>query len=251
MGRIEVPIAWDAASPPNRRMLFSFQANDGVNMSAEQVIELEAPAWQARALQRSLEPARARSVERMERCVRAARDLANETGSGTFTVPDVAARAGVSLKTFYRCFRGKDDLLLALLEDDSRIGAELIRESVDREQEPVARLREYVNALFRLVSLPGAAGYAGVLVHEHRRLTELRPDDLRIALAPMVDLLTELIARAQSRDVESSAGRDADTMFTLLVAAIHEVVARDADPDELASYLWQFCWTGLRGDGVP
>jgi AcrR family transcriptional regulator len=221
-------------------------------MGGEQVVELEAPAWQARALQRSLEPARTRSVERMERCVRAARDLANETGSAAFTVPQVAARAGLSLKTFYRCFRGKDDLLLALLEDDSRIGAELIRESVGREQEPVARLREYVNALFRLVSLPGAAGYAGVLVHEHRRLTELRPDELRIALAPMVDLLTELIARAaRSRGVESDAARDADTMFTLLVAAIHEVVARDADPEELASYLWQFCWTGLRGDGAP
>jgi AcrR family transcriptional regulator len=232
-------------------MLFSAQANDGVNMSTEQMVELEAPAWQARALQRSLEPARARSVERMERCVRAARDLANETGSGAFTVPDVAARAGLSLKTFYRCFRGKDDLLLALLEDDSRIGADLIRESVAREQAPVARLREYVNALFRLVSLPGAAGYAGVLVHEHRRLTALRPDELRIALAPILDLLTELIGHAtQGRGVESSAGRDADTMFTLLLAAIHEVVARDADPDELASYLWQFCWTGLRGDAA-
>jgi AcrR family transcriptional regulator len=229
-------------------MLFSSQANGGVSMSGERASQIEAPAWQARALQRSLEPARVRSVERMERCVRAARDLANETGSAAFTVPQVAERAGLSLKTFYRCFRGKDDLLLALLEDDSRIGAALVRESVDRERDPVARLREYVNALFRLVALPGAAGYAGVLVHEHRRLTELRSDDLRIALAPLLDLLTDLIVRAaQSDGVDRDASRDADTIFTLLLAAIHEVVARGADSDELAAYVWQFCWTGLRG----
>ena len=35
-------------------------------------------------------------------------------------------RAGLSLKAFYTCFRGKDDLLLALLAEDSRIGADVL-----------------------------------------------------------------------------------------------------------------------------
>ncbi|HEV3452605.1 MAG TPA: helix-turn-helix domain-containing protein, partial [Acidimicrobiia bacterium] len=81
--------------------------------------------WRDRALARSLEPARARSADRLERLVVAARDLANETGSASFTVAQVAARAGVSLKVVYRYFASKDDLLVALLEEDSRIGAAL------------------------------------------------------------------------------------------------------------------------------
>src|ERR1700722_3726651 len=84
--------------------------------------------WQDRALDRSLADARARDVERMERCVAAARELANQTSSAAFTVAQVAATANVSLKAFYRCFPGKDELLLALLEDDSRIGARVLRE---------------------------------------------------------------------------------------------------------------------------
>jgi AcrR family transcriptional regulator len=189
-------------------------------------------------------------VARLERFVQAARDLANETGSAAFTVPQLAARAGLSLKTFYRCFPGKDELLLALLEDDSRIGAAILAEAVERHTEPVARLRAYVDAVFELVALPGAAGYAGLLVREHRRLSEDHFDELRGALAPMVDVLADAIRDAVGAGVAQSddARRDADTMFGLLLAAIHDVTFGRGEPREVAGYLWRFCWVGLRGD---
>lgn len=211
------------------------------------------PKWQVRALRRSLEPARTRSVERMERFVQAARDLAGESGSAAFTVPQLAARAGLSLKSFYRCFRGKDDLLLALLEDDSKLGAGLLREAVDRHDEPAARLRAYVDAIFEMVALPGAVGYAGVLVREHRRLSEDFPEELRGALAPMVDLLATEITRAAGAGVvrpgdAARDARDAQTIFGLLLSAIHDVTIGRGDPLELASYIWGFCWAALRGE---
>ena len=40
-----------------------------------------------------------------------------------------------------------------------------------------------------MLTPPEALGYAGVLVREHRRLTELHDGELRDALAPLVDLL--------------------------------------------------------------
>src|ERR1700689_1900278 len=97
--------------------------------------------WQDRALDRTLADARARDVERMERCVAAARELASETTSAAFTVAQIAARANLSLKSFYRCFPGKDELLLALIEDDSQIGARALAQLVDRvdtRENPVA-----------------------------------------------------------------------------------------------------------------
>ena len=42
----------------------------------------------------------------------------------------------------------------------------------------------------------GQLGYAGVLVREHRRLSEHYPLELRVALAPLVELLAEHIAAA-------------------------------------------------------
>ncbi|MGI8796266.1 MAG: TetR/AcrR family transcriptional regulator [Acidimicrobiia bacterium] len=188
-----------------------------------------------------------RSLARSERLIDAARDLATETASAGFTVAQVAERARASLKGFYACFPGKDDLLLGLLEEDSRVGATLVAEQVARHDDPVDRLRAYVHGLFSLVAHPGALGYVGVLVREHRRLGEERPDDLRAALAPLVDLLASELATAAAarRAAAPDPGRDAETIFGLLLAGVHEVTLGRRDPSDQAAYLWRFCWLGL------
>jgi AcrR family transcriptional regulator len=202
-----------------------------------------AAGWQDRALDRTLADARARDVERMERCVAAARDLASETTSAAFTVAQIAARANLSLKSFYRCFPGKDELLLALIEDDSQIGARALADRVGVRDNPVDTLHACVSELFALVSESGQLGYASVLVREHRRLSEHYPLELSVALAPLVELLAEHITAAtDTRD----ARRDAETMFRVILQGIDDVVVgRAEDAREQAEYLWQFCWGGI------
>jgi AcrR family transcriptional regulator len=217
----------------------------GSTTSAEGQVPAE--GWQARALARSLAGAQLRSVARMERLLDAARELASETGSAAFTVAQVAERAGMSLKGFYGCFAGKDDLLLALLEEDSGVGATLLADAVARHDEPVARVRAYVRGLFSMLAHPGAMGYAGVLVREHRRLGETRPDDLRVALAPLVDMLAGELAAAADVGLARTPdpARDAEVVFRVLLAGIHEVTLGRRDPAEEAADLWRLCWSGL------
>ncbi|HEX6310630.1 MAG TPA: TetR family transcriptional regulator [Acidimicrobiia bacterium] len=206
-----------------------------------------AEGWQARALARSLGGAHDRSVARMERLLDAARELADETGSAAFTVAQVADRAGMSLKGFYGCFAGKDDLLLALLEEDGRMGATILAELVAAHDDPVERLHAYVQGLFSMLTHPGAMGYAGVLVREHRRLGETRPDDLRVALAPIVDTLAAELraAAAAGRAHTPDPARDAEVVFRLLLSGIHEVTLGRRDPADEAADLWRLCWSGL------
>jgi AcrR family transcriptional regulator len=209
-------------------------------------------SWRDRALARTLEPARARSVDRLERLVDAARELANETGTAAFTVAQVAARAEVSLKGFYRCFAGKDDLLVALLEEDSRLGAAILNGMVDAHRDSPARLHAYVTGVFELLTLPGALGYAGLLVREHRRLSDRRPEEMRRALAPMIDVLAAEITVAVSAVSTGAVGsfdpqRQARAVFALVLDGIHEVARGDAEPLDVAAFLWRFCWGGLRG----
>ena len=49
-----------------------------------------------------------------ERVVEAAADLARESGDLSFTMPDVAERSGVALRTLYRHFPKRDDVVAAL-----------------------------------------------------------------------------------------------------------------------------------------
>jgi AcrR family transcriptional regulator len=177
---------------------------------------------------------------RPERLVQAARDLANETGSAAFTVAQVTTRAGLSLKSFYRCFRGKDDLLLALLAADSAIGAQFLEERIDAriDDDPV---EAYVSELFAMLTLPGALGYAGVLVREYLRLAEHHDAELRRALAPLLTLLARHLDTRQPN-------RDALTMFGVLLGGIHDVViGRTENTRELAQYLHRFCTKGVGG----
>ena len=208
-----------------RRMAFSDAA--GPHAPPARLPDAGAAGWQDRALGRTLADARARDVERMERCVAAARDLANETSSAAFTVAQIAARANVSLKSFYRCFPGKDELLLALLEDDSQHRCARARRAGRRRESALDALHACVTELFALLALPGALGYAGVLVREHRRLSEHYPLELRVALAPLIELLAAHIERATASD---DARRDAETMFRILLQGIDDViVGRAAD----------------------
>src|SRR5947209_17895385 len=140
-------------------MAFSAERTEGVSQ------------WRTRALDRSLEPAATRSMERLERLLAATRELADTNEDASFTVAEVAERAGVSLKSFYRSFSGKDDLLLALLEEESRAGATMVRHALDRtadadaDADAGARVERYVRTLFRLAR--EAPGYSRVLVQEH------------------------------------------------------------------------------------
>src|SRR5215470_14128674 len=112
------------------------------------------PPWRSRAVARGLATAHARAEDRVADLVRAAWELIDERGTAEFTVQDVVARSGQSVRIFYQCFSGKDELLLALLEDSIREEASDLRAFVDRETDPLARLRAYTMRLYEW-SQPG------------------------------------------------------------------------------------------------
>jgi AcrR family transcriptional regulator len=177
---------------------------------------------------------------RPDRLIATARDLANETGSAAFTVAQVTERSELSLKAFYQCFRGKDELLLALLTQDSRIGAAFLADRIgDRTGDDA--VHAYVTELFDMLVLPGAEGYAGVLVREYLRLVEHHQDELQVALQPLIDLLAQNLTSADPQ-------RDAVVIFGVLLGGIHEVVVgRARNSRDLADYLYRFCMYGVTG----
>jgi AcrR family transcriptional regulator len=206
------------------------------------------PAWQQRALQRSLTDARNRSVARLSQFVDAARQLAAESGDASFTVQQVVQRAGSSLKSFYRYFEGKDGLLLALIEEDSRIGSEALQAWVEQSDDPVERLRGYVSGLLGFLAL-GESRYVAMLIREQRRLQEEFPDAMAAALAPFIQLLEGLLADASAAGAirPGDSWRDAVTVFDLALHQLY-VLGPGADreaTEEASAYLWSFCWSGL------
>jgi AcrR family transcriptional regulator len=206
----------------------------------------QSAAWESRALDRSLSDARSRSSARARALVDAARGLAADTGSAAFTIADVAARAGVSLRSFYRHFAGKDELLLALFEEEAAVGASILAERIDEHADPLDRVRAYVVGLFGLIVT--GSGYSSLLAREHLQLGEQHPDELRVALAPLIDLLhVELTAAAKAGKVRKVDHDDAVLLFSIVLAHVHAALLFESagDLDAAAERLWAFCRPAL------
>ena len=207
-----------------------------------------APRWEEQALERSLAPARARSSARVRRLVAVARELAAETETG-FTVPQVAARAGVSLKTVYRSFPGKDALLLAVFEEDNRIGVDALAQMIARYEAPIDRLRAFVIGLFELSTAGPDKNYISFVMREYFRLAQHHSEQVEQVLTPFVDLLAaELEAAAAEGAVRlRDARRDATAIFLLTVSHVCPLVMADehTDPEETARFVAEFCLSAV------
>jgi AcrR family transcriptional regulator len=185
-----------------------------------------------------------------EDLVETARVLMGDAGAPVFTVTQVVAAAGTSLKSFYRCFESKDELLMALFRDDARRGADALATAVDCFDDPVARVRCAVVGLFGFITVDGRLPYAAALVRQHLRLSESRPEELRAVLQPFVDIFRielENAGRTGALRVED-AGRTALTLFHLVVSHLHALICHQIDqsPTDVADDLWVFCAAALR-----
>jgi len=211
-------------------------------------VPLGASRWEEEALARSLAPARARSSAQVRRLVAAARELAAEAGPG-FTVQQVAGRAGVSLKTLYRSFSGKDDLLLAVFEEDNRMGAGALAQMIAAHEGPLERVQAFIVGLFELSTTRPDENYVSLVMREYFRLAQQRSEQVEHVLSPFVDLLeAELRSAADLGLVRlRDPRRDAGAVFLLTVSHLCPLVLADAhaDPAETARFVTAFCLSAL------
>src|SRR3954465_3582794 len=97
------------------------------------------PGWRERAVSRSLNAARSRAEQRVQRFLDAAFELIDEKGTTEFTIQEVIERSKQSLRGFYQYFDGKDELLLALFEETISEAIEDLGRVAESETEPLDR----------------------------------------------------------------------------------------------------------------
>jgi AcrR family transcriptional regulator len=129
-------------------------------------------------------PLRAEQAESTRaRIVQAAVDLLAEGDAGDLSMNDVAARAGVAVRTVYRSFATKDDLLDAVID--------WINEHIDRRAGPPPEAREdyeagtgeVITALFEVEPLYRALFATAAGRASHLRTAERRRASIEQAFA--------------------------------------------------------------------
>jgi AcrR family transcriptional regulator len=208
------------------------------------------PAWKQRAIERSTKAAKLRAEQRVERFLDAAQAIITNKGSTDFTVQEVVDKSGQSLRSFYQHFDGKHALLLALFEDALRRTSDQIRAAAYRVDDPMERLKVAVHLLFEL-SRPDPTARRPLFTDFAPQLLITHPAEVRVALASLLGLFTELMAQAgsegQLRAGVSPRRMAALTMqTTMFVAQSSGSTGDDADGHPItADEAWDFCARGF------
>jgi AcrR family transcriptional regulator len=202
---------------------------------------------------RSLDAAHARAEARVQVFLEAAYALIDEHGGVDFTIRDVIDRSGQSVRAFYQCFEGKDELLLALFEDSVLEQTDDLRKAVEHESDPLARLRAFTVRLYDWCEPSDSKRKPGR--HRHRpiaefavRLSTVEPTRAELAMRPVSLLLLELLDDA----VAAGAIRATDTeRAAVLVKQLvmyswfRNRTGVGAPIRITADEIWEFCLHGL------
>jgi AcrR family transcriptional regulator len=212
----------------------------------------EEPAWKQRAVERSIKTAKLRAAQRVQRFLDAAQAIIIEKGSTDFTVQEVVDRSRQSLRSFYLQFDGKHELLLALFEDALSRSADQIRAATENHTDALERLKVAVELLFE-ASRPDPTAKRPLFTDFAPRLLVTHPAEVKIAHAPLVTLLTELMEAAGEAGelrVDVNPKRVAAmTMQTVMFLAQYSGGPDDATVKPInADEVWDFCSRGFAGN---
>jgi AcrR family transcriptional regulator len=207
------------------------------------------PAWKQRAVERSTRAAKLRAEQRVQRFLDAAQAIITENGSTDFTVQEVVDRSRQSLRSFYQHFDGKHELLLALFEDALRRATDQIRAAAAGRADPLGKLKVAVQLLFEL-SRPDPAARRPLFTDFAPQLLLSHPAEVRVAHAPLLELLSELMGDAAAAGQLRAGVRPrraaALTMQTVMFTAQSSDVTDDNGTHPLtAAEVWDFCAKGF------
>ena len=191
----------------------------------------------------------------MQEFLEAGLALIDERGSTDFTVQELIDRTTQSVRGFYQCFASKDELLLALFEDSVQAQVEDLRACVDRESDPVARLRAFTIRLFEQCAPAGKSQRPKAGEHDHRPVAEfaiqlglVHPDPVEAAMKPVFDLLLGLVEEASTAgalEVEDPARAATLIQRVVMYHWFADRVVSDPRRAITAEQTWEFCLHGI------
>jgi AcrR family transcriptional regulator len=208
-------------------------------------------SWAMRAAERSpmVQRSRARGVEQAKAIVDAAQRLIAVKGNA-FTTQELVKEAGIALQTFYRYFEGKDQLILAVIEQMVTESAEKYKEQASGIADPLERLHFYVTVVIRGLAAQGyGVASARFMATEHWRLQALFPEEMARASHAYTDLIQgEIETAAEVGLLDPPDQASSSLLITQLARSVfhyYAFVPPDGTYDEIAERLWAFCLAGL------
>jgi AcrR family transcriptional regulator len=157
-------------------------------------------------------------------------------------VSDIVREAGLSNQAFYRHFRGKDELLLAVLDDGQRRLVSYLEARLARVEPGAARVRAWIEGVLEQARNPEAAANTRPFTANGARLADRFPEESARSREQVVGPLRAAVAEAGG-DPE----HDPDAIYHLAMGRAGDAIARSEVPTKReVDHLVQFALRGIR-----
>ena len=209
-------------------------------------------SYARRALDRSTSKRHDAYVHDAERIVASTFRLIEKTGGIDPSLRDILAEADLSTQAFYRLFRSKDELMLALLDDGRRQLVGYLEHRMAAAGDDPAKVRAWVEGVLAQASSPKAASRTRPFVVNQDRLAEAFPDEQQASVTLLVDLLRSALRAPGGADnvasPDDTVRRACVTAYRLTFATLHDHLLRRTRPT--AAEVEDLVTFALRGLGL-
>lgn len=164
-----------------------------------------------RTVDRALEERRSAISNEVRRLVEAALALIQRTGTVEPTVGDIVREAGLSNQAFYKHFRSKRQLLVAVLDEGIRLLASYLDHRMQSASTPEARVRQWIRGMLEQALDRKAALATRPFTLARGRLAEAFPDEVARSEKQLTALLRAAIADAVAAGEMPQADPDGDS----------------------------------------
>ena len=210
-----------------------------------------------RAIERSLARRRATYAEEVDRLVAATFQLIRKTGELEPRVSEIVSEAGLSNQAFYRHFRSKHELLVAVLDAGSQQLAGYLEHRMVQAASPLAAVRAWIRGMLQQALDPDAAEATRPFALARGRLAESFPEEVALSELRLTGPLRDAIAAGRERGVLPTADpeRDAESLYHLAMGWMQSrLLERGEATEEGAARLEAFALAGLGAapaEGLP
>jgi uncharacterized protein (TIGR00369 family) len=178
--------------------------------------------------------------------------ILGETGRTDFTVQEVVARSKTSLRAFYQHFSSKDELLLALFDKTMAQSAQAWREET-AGLDSAAAMKLVIDRISAQPESSTQDSLNRALSLYNQHLAETRPRDYARVLAPLHQLIRDIVQRGIAEGVFQPAldvGATAAIIMQTVVGALrlHWLGAELTGAPIDAAQLYDFCIRALGAD---
>lgn len=177
-----------------------------------------------RSVERALAPRYSAYVDEVQRLIRAGIVVMQRDETGNPRVSEIVEEAGLSNQAFYRHFRSKDELLLAIVEDGQRYLVGYLEHRMAKEASGLGKVAQWVEGVMSQARDATAASATRGVARNRDHLRELFPEEShRLEQLIEAPLEAALALAAEQREIPpGDHARDARAIFRLVMGAMEE-----------------------------